>query len=244
MGNLIIPVILAIAIFIYSPAPPRPAKEAVDMPVMTEHGMTRYAVNTESQEALKRQRVVAQQYDYSCGSAALTTILNHHLGEPISESQVIEGMLKYGEAEQIIARRGFSLLDMKRYAISLGYEAGGFRGELPDLLALKQPAVISIRYGGFDHFVVYKGEGNGHVVLADPEFGNLTMHVRDFAEIWAPKVLFVVYPRAELPTAGLTLSNEDLRFMDDDRIRQTALQSVPQFSGALANSIERSARIR
>lgn len=36
----------------------------------------------------------------------------------------MEGLLRYGEADKIVQRRGFSLLDMKRYAAALGYKIG------------------------------------------------------------------------------------------------------------------------
>src|SRR6202008_4506949 len=74
----------------------------------------------------KYQHVVHQAFAYSCGSAALTTVLQFHLGLPVTEQQAMEGMLAHGEREKIIERRGFSLLDMKRYVATLGSDSGGF----------------------------------------------------------------------------------------------------------------------
>src|SRR5690554_5629811 len=53
----------------------------------------------------KFRNIVRQAYDYSCGSAALTTILNFYLGRNLSERQVMEGLLHYGESERIVQRR-------------------------------------------------------------------------------------------------------------------------------------------
>ena len=53
--------------------------------------------------------VVRQAYDYSCGSAALTTVLNQYLGRQFQERQIMEGLLRFGETEKIVERRGFSL---------------------------------------------------------------------------------------------------------------------------------------
>jgi len=46
-----------------------------------------------SLEDLKKQNIVQQTYDYSCGSAALATLLNYHFGEDFEERQVIQGLL-------------------------------------------------------------------------------------------------------------------------------------------------------
>ena len=76
---------------------------------------------------LKYKNIVHQAYDYSCGSAALVTILKYHLGLDVTEQQSMEGMMAFGEKEKIIERRGFSLLDMKRYVGSLGLSGAGFK---------------------------------------------------------------------------------------------------------------------
>ncbi len=72
--------------------------------------------------------IVRQAYDYSCGSAALTTLLNGYVGTQLNEQQTMSGLLRYGEYERIIERRSFSLLDMKRFVAALGMESGGYQG--------------------------------------------------------------------------------------------------------------------
>ncbi|WP_204283799.1 C39 family peptidase, partial [Klebsiella pneumoniae] len=66
--------------------------------------------------------VVRQQYDYSCGSAAVATLLRYHYGRPTVESDVFSAMWRSGDQAQI-KRAGFSMLDMKRYLDSQGYMA-------------------------------------------------------------------------------------------------------------------------
>jgi hypothetical protein len=75
----------------------------------------------------KFRNIVRQAYDYSCGSAALTTVLNFYLGRTLSERQVMEGLLHYGESERIVERRAFSMLDMKRLVTALGYPSRGLQ---------------------------------------------------------------------------------------------------------------------
>ena len=75
-------------------------------------------VNVEPLAVKKFKNVVRQAYDYSCGSAALTTLLDYYLGRNFQERQVMEGLLQFGETERIVQRRGFSLLDTKRISSS------------------------------------------------------------------------------------------------------------------------------
>ena len=82
---------------------------------------------------LQFRNVIRQAYDYSCGSAALTSLLDYFLGRNLQERQVMEGLLQFGEADKIVERRGFSLLDMKRFVTALGYKSGGFRAAFADL---------------------------------------------------------------------------------------------------------------
>ena len=42
-----------------------------------------------------------QQYDYSCGSAAIATLLTHHYGLPTTESRVFESMYRQGDHKKI-----------------------------------------------------------------------------------------------------------------------------------------------
>ena len=70
--------------------------------------------------------VVRQQYDFSCGSAALATLLRFHYDAPQTEQSVFLGMWQDGDQAQI-RRLGFSLLDMKRYLAARGIPADGYR---------------------------------------------------------------------------------------------------------------------
>ncbi|MGI6395615.1 MAG: C39 family peptidase [Desulfomonilia bacterium] len=87
---------------------------------------------------MKDENIVKQQFDYSCGSAALATLLNYYLGEDFTEAQVIQGLMEYGDIKQLEERRAFSLLDMKRFVTVLGYQGTGYTAELDDLQRARQ----------------------------------------------------------------------------------------------------------
>jgi uncharacterized protein len=171
--------------------------------------------------------VVRQAYDYSCGSAALTTLLNGYMAQNKNEREVMEGMLKYGEYDRIVKRRSFSLLDMKRYVNALGFDSGGFRGTYDDLVALNKPAIVPIHYAGFKHFVVFKAAKNGHVYVADPALGNISFTAKHFREVWDSDIMFVITPQATQPTSDLlALKDADMRVIEDATINQFALVDI------------------
>ena len=186
----------------------------------------------------KYRNIVRQAYDYSCGSAALTTVLEHYLGRRFEERQVMEGLLHYGESERIVERRGFSMLDMKRLVTALGYPAGGFRAELEDLIALDHPAIVPIHYAGFKHFVVVRTVKDGRVFIADPSMGNISFTLEGFKQKWDQNVLFVVFPGDTKPVDGLELREEDMRFIDDQTLSMLAFREYPQFTIPLQNRIQ------
>lgn len=191
----------------------------------------------------KFRNIVRQAYDYSCGSAALTTVLNFYLGRNLSERQVMEGLLHYGESERIVERRAFSMLDMKRLVTALGYPSGGFRATLDDLMELDHPAIVPIQHAGFKHFVVLRTIRDGRVYLADPAVGNISFTLDQFEEKWRDNVLFIVFPGSDKPLDNLELNEEDLRFVDDQTMTLLALQQMPVFHEAterrLQNVLER-----
>jgi len=191
------------------------------------------SVTMEPFSELKYKHIVRQAFDFSCGSAALVTILNYHLGVMVNEQQAMEGMLDKGEKEKIIERRGFSLLDMKRYVGSLGMSGAGFKAEIKDLMTLTEPAIVPIDYAGSKHFVVLRGIRDGVVFIADPSAGNIVFSVEEFARWWDKNTLFIISPaKDQQPVAQLALTDQELGVADMDRVtgkgRQDGLSNSAQ----------------
>ncbi|MCK5866664.1 MAG: C39 family peptidase [Marinobacter adhaerens] len=186
----------------------------------------------------KFRNIVRQAYDYSCGSAALTTVLNFYLGRTLSERQVMEGLLHYGESERIVERRAFSMLDMKRLVTALGYPSGGFRATIDDLKDLDHPAIVPIHHAGFKHFVVLRTIRDGRAYLADPSVGNISFTLAQFEEKWEDNVLFIVFPGSDKPLDNLELKEEDLRFVDDQTMTLLALERIPAFHESTQRRIQ------
>ncbi len=171
--------------------------------------------------------VVRQAYDYSCGSAALTTLLNGYMAQNKNEREVMDGLLKYGEYDRIIQRRSFSLLDMKRYVNAIGFNSNGFRGTFKDLATLDKPAIVPIAYAGFKHFVVFKAVRDGHVFVADPALGNISFTTQHFQEVWDNNIMFIITPEEGQPTNDLlALKDSDMRIISDATIDPFALVDI------------------
>jgi uncharacterized protein len=185
----------------------------------TQPGLARTDHVVSSLLEQRHRHVILQQFDLSCGAAALATILRYQHGESLDERRVALGLISrdvYVANPGILRiRQGFSLLDMKRYVEQLGYD-GIALGELTfdDLLDLA-PAIVPVRMHGYNHFVVFRGRLGNSVALADPAFGNRTLTLERFIAAWTDyaqlgHVAFAVQRRdALIPPNRLGVTSTD-----------------------------------
>lgn len=170
----------------------------------------------------QRQRhVVVQQWDLSCGAAALATLMNYQHGEAFTEKAVAESMLARVDPLTVRIKGGFSLLDMKRFAQRHGYRGRGYlQLQFAQLRALT-PAIVPVDTGGYRHFVIVRGAVADSVLLADPAFGNRRMTTEDFLHAWLAGIAFVVKRRDGLaPPDGLGVEPVDWVRVPADVVRQ------------------------
>ena len=137
---------------------------------------------------IRQRNVTTQEWDLSCGAAALATILNYQHGDPVSEKEIASGLINREEylANPLLvrARQGFSLLDLKRYVDDRGYEGVGYGRLTLDYLIERAPIMVPVNFNGYNHFVVFRGVRGNRVLLADPAFGNRTMLIEKFEDGW------------------------------------------------------------
>lgn len=153
---------------------------------------SRVTVPVTSLKEIKFRNTTRQQFDFSCGSAALATLLTYHYGTPVTEKLVFEQMFASGDQAKI-RQQGFSMLDMKRFLATRGFVGDGFQQPLDKLLEAKLPAIVLITDRGYNHFVVIKGAEDGRILLGDPSSGTRSVTRERFHELWANKLLFVVH---------------------------------------------------
>jgi hypothetical protein len=123
--------------------------------------------------------LVRQQRDYSCGPAALATILTYFYGRPTSEAEILA--LTGAQDETTFAQ----LADASE---ALGHPATGATVTLELLQTLQVPIIAFLTYRGTGHFTVIRGIGpTGRVQLADPSWGNRTLQPARFARLFDPE---------------------------------------------------------
>ena len=133
---------------------------------------------------IRHERVMIQQWDLSCGAAALGTLLRYQFGEPVTEKQIARALMSrseyVGHPELLQAREGFSLLDLKRFVDN--YRARRVIAKLPrgkrpirPQLASLQPARLQTASHSAKQSTavnariarLYEGEGLGQLELSD-----------------------------------------------------------------------------
>ncbi|MES1982319.1 MAG: C39 family peptidase [Pseudomonadota bacterium] len=150
-----------------------------------------------SLKELRFRTTVRQQYDYSCGSAALATLLNQY-HDSLDEETIFKEMWNSGDQEKI-RREGFSLLDIKTYLQSRGYNANGYVAPVDKLVEVGIPAIAMINDNGYNHFVVVKGVRNDKVLLGDPSAGSRILSRAEFDRMRLKNnILFVIVGKREL----------------------------------------------
>lgn len=141
-----------------------------------------------SLQEMRRARTVVQEWDLSCGAAALATILNHQHGDPIGEREIALALVsqeRYLEQPLLVRiRNGFSLLDLKRFVEARGYRGIGYGGLTLNDLVERAPIMVPVNSRGYRHFVVFRGRMGDRVLLSDPAFGTRTLTAAAFEEVW------------------------------------------------------------
>ncbi len=160
----------------------------------------RIQVPLKSWKALRDENLVVQRYDYSCGSAALATLMRYGYGHEVGERDILNAVFETLSGDEAALRKdeGLSLLDLQRVAQARGFRAQGFKLRPENLPKLKGPVIVFISPRGYDHFAVLRGVRGDRVYLADPSRGNLRQPAYRFLDDWlgddGKGIIFVIEP--------------------------------------------------
>lgn len=152
------------------------------------------ALHLTSLKEARYKHTIHQQYDFSCGSAAVATLLTYQYDYPMNEQAAFAQMYAHGDQHKI-NKQGFSLLDIKRFLQSNGFDADGFQAPLEKLRDEKLPAIVLINEKGYHHFVVIKGLRDNRVLVGDPARGTRSIPREQFDQMWKTKLVFVIHNR-------------------------------------------------
>lgn len=172
-----------------------------------------------SMKDIRYASIVSQQFDYSCGAAALATLLRYGYGIDIPETELIRRMMVFSKPE-VVVKNGFSMLDMKKFVETIGLRGRGFRVNTEALYHLQIPVMVLMNIDGYEHFVIVKHAEHGRIFIADPALGNRIVGESDFAKTWNGLV-FAVLGKPFREDSPLLQNNESLAL----KLRAQALQN-------------------
>lgn len=161
-----------------------------------------------SMRDIRYSHIVNQQFDYSCGAAALATLLKYGYGIDIPETELIRRMMAFSTPE-VVVKNGFSMLDMKKFVETIGLRGRGFRVNPDALYHLQIPVMVLMNIDGYEHFVIVKHAENGRIFIADPALGNRIVLEEDFSRTWNGLV-FAVLGKPFREDSPLLQNNESL----------------------------------
>lgn len=162
------------------------------------------AIPVQSWIEIKNEQLSRQNYDYSCGSASLSTILTYFYKQNVSEKEILDavmkmkGLTKNSTFEAYKKANGLSFLDLSVFAFSKGFRALGLALDIEALKKLKIPVILYVKIRDNEHFTVLKGIDDAYAYLADPSFGNTKVKLSKFKEMF--------YQRADLKYPGKVLA--------------------------------------
>ncbi|WP_186114682.1 C39 family peptidase [Burkholderia gladioli] len=174
---------------------------------------------------LRHRDIVNQQFDFSCGSAALATLLKYGYGIDIPEAEMIARMMAFSTPE-VVVKHGFSMLDMKKFVETLGLRGRGFRVGSEALYQLQIPVIVLMNIDGYEHFVIVKRAAEGRIFIADPALGNRIVFEQDFAKSWNGLV-FAVVGKPFREDSPLLQNNESLALKLREQALSTGSAAIP-----------------
>ncbi len=149
-----------------------------------------YSVPVKSYKEIVFGDVYRQRYDFSCGSAALASLLTYHYKTPSTEQDIFKSMYDKGDQAKI-KEKGFSLLDMKTHLATIGFNSDGFKIDLQKIRKFGVPGITLVNFDGYMHFVVIRGMNEHSVILGDPSRGTMIMRYEEFQKYYQGIVLLI-----------------------------------------------------
>ncbi len=127
-------------------------------------------------KSLRDDKVVKQDKDFSCGAAALATLLNGFYGQSLTEDVLLKALDKGDNSA--------SFEDMVKAMPQFGFRAVGYATNYEQLSKLKRPVVVYLKHEKNDHFSVIRGIDANSVWLADSSLGNRRYSKDQFLAMW------------------------------------------------------------
>jgi predicted double-glycine peptidase len=153
---------------------------------------------------------VPQRFDFTCGAAALATLITHYWDQNTSEAKVLETLhSRYSkdtmssEVWKEMQKKGFSLDDLIWAANKLGFEAQAASLPAEELGKIDGPIIVHVLEAKDSHFTVLRLRAAGWTYLSDPVQGAVTLTNEEFDRKYTGSALAVWKKSSPLPKAAL-----------------------------------------
>lgn len=140
---------------------------------------------------LRYQSVVGQTTDFTCGPAALATLLTHYYGTPVSEQTFTERSVADMQARGKEVTEGLTMLSLKNALSAEAITSDGYRLDIDQLRQVMEtglPVVANVQYPK-GHYYLVLGLDDHSVLLADPSWGVRSQPIENFLNAWNGVVL-------------------------------------------------------
>lgn len=178
-------VLLALGIATLGPTPGASSNEIVLGRSITERPKTYLD--------LKFAYTVRQRRDFTCGAAALATILKYHYEMPVTEEMIFWMIVNRYKPEELKkkAEKGFSFEDLIYVADKLGFKSQAAVVDIAELQKLSGPVILQLNLKRFDHFAVLRKKTDDLAYMSDPLTGQMTLNNTEFKAEFKGPVLAV-----------------------------------------------------
>ena len=140
---------------------------------------------------MRDEGVVRQSLDYTCGTAALATLINRIAHTAVSERDLLDVLADPPTELQLPEHwqeTGVSFATLAALAVHYGMSAVGVELAASDLYKLRVPALAYLPHSDPPHFTVVTGIAPGIAVeIADPSWGNRRLKMPHFQRYWRDK---------------------------------------------------------
>jgi len=134
---------------------------------------------------IKNKKVTRQDKDFSCGSAALSTILTYFYHTETPETKILSFLLRNkSNLKKNREKNGLSFVDLEQYIYHIKFKPLALAVDMYTLKKLQIPAILYIKIKDDKHFTVYKGSDSKYIYLADPSFGNIKISLKKFQKMF------------------------------------------------------------
>lgn len=165
---------------------------------------------------LRYQSVVGQTTDFTCGPAALATLLTHYYGRPVSEETFTERSVADMQARGKEVVEGLTLLSLRNALTTESVSSAGYKLTLEQLRGVMEeglPVVANVVYPR-GHYYLVLAVDDQNVLLADPSWGVRSQPIANFLNAWNGVVLIPEPSEAEATQARTQVAGQLAKYRE------------------------------